>query len=233
MSYVYQHMKHLAITINGVLRDLEAQFDKMYRKAFIKNDSLVGMDENFNAVETEASEEEWEILEKKEKELITYPIDSNDLKNHYKFKSEFDFYNFINEDYNFQILGAAHPYQKSFDYLLRIQSFGESNGLFDTTMISKENGKSITSTMHFLAKSASRIRNIKFTNDYENVWNNYDIIVTDQPDILDSKPKDSNKISIKINKLYNQWNPSDYAFDSLQELSDKEFLMNLFQLALQ
>ena len=224
-------MKHFAITLNGTLRDLESQFDRFYRKAFIRNDSLVGMDENFNAVEEELSESDWDALDRVEKEKITYPIDTTDLMNHYKFDSSFSFNNFINEDYNFQILGAASSYPKAFDYLLRIQGFGEANKLFDTTIVSKESGKSVTSTMHFLAKSASRARNIKFVDDYTNVWDNYDVIVTDLPEILDIKPE--GKISIKINKLYNQWSASDYTFDSLLELTDKDFLLELFPLALQ
>ena len=221
-------MKKFAITTNGVLRDLEFQFDKIYRKAFINNDSLVGMNDNFEAVEEET---DWDRIERIEKENITLPVDTTDLMNHYKFDSKLDFDNFLNEDYNFQILGAAPAITKSFDYVLRIQGFGEANNLFETTIFSKEGGKSITSTLHFLAKSMCRSKNIKFLDDYKNIWDYCDVIVTDLPEILESKPE--GKTSIKINKLYNQWSPSDYAFDSLAEVNDKEFLASLFQLALQ
>jgi len=221
-------MKKLGITINGVLRDLEYQFDTVYRKAFIRNDSLVGIGENFEAVEEET---DWEREDRLAKEFITLPVDTTDLMNHYKFDSKSKFENFINEDYNFQILGAATAYPKSFDYLLRIQSVGEANNLFETTIISKESGKSITSTLNFLGKSMCRTKNINFLNDYKNIWDSYDVIITDLPEILDSKPE--GKISIKINKLYNQWSASDYTHDNLAQISDKEFLANLFQLALQ
>lgn len=221
-------MKKLGITINGVLRDLEFQFDKVYRKAFIRNDSLVGMNENFEAVEEET---DWEKEERLEKEKITLPVDTTDFMNHYKFDSKISFENFINEDYNFQILGAATALPKSFDYLLRIQNVGEANQLFDTTIFSKENGKSITSTLNFLGKSMCRTKSLKFLDDYKNIWDFCDVIITDLPEILESKPE--GKTSIKINKLYNQWSPSDYTFDSLAEVSDKEFLANLFSLALQ
>ena len=45
-------------------------------------------------------------------------------------------------------------------------------------------------------------RNIKFIDDNKDVWNFCDVVVTDLPEILDSKPE--GKISIKINKLYNK-----------------------------
>ena len=219
-------MKTLGITIDGVLRDLEYQFDKFYRKAFIRNDSLVGMNENFEAVEAELTESDWDIFERMIKEKITLPVDTVDLMNHYKFESKLHFEAFLNEDYNFQIFGAAPAFTKSFDYLLRIQGFGEANSLFETTLFSKESGKSITSTLHFLAKSAARVRNIKFVNDYNNIWDYCDVVITDLPEILESKPE--GKQSVKINKLYNQWSPSDYTFDSLSEVNDKEFLSILF-----
>ena len=219
-------MKTLGITIDGVLRDLENQFEKTYRKAFIHNESLVGMDENFNAIEEEQTDEYWDNLKKLEEENFTFPIDSADLTNHFKFESKEKFEQFLYEDYNFQILGAANAYPKSFDYLLRIQGFGESNKLFDTTLVSKENGKSITSTMHFLAKSASRIRNIKFIDNNADIWKSCDVVITDLPEILDSKPE--GKISIRINKLYNQWSKADYSFDNLSEVNDKTLLSNLF-----
>lgn len=221
-------MKTLGVTINGVLRDLEYQFDKFYRKAFIKNESLVGMNDNFEAVEEEI---DWDAISLKEQDKISLPVDTVDLFNHYKFESELHYNKFINEDYNFQILGAASAIPKSFDHLMRVQGFGEANNLFDTTLFSKENGKSVTSTMHFLAKSASRVRNIKFIDDYKSIWDYCDVVVTDLPEILDSKP--AGKISIKINKLYNQWSKADYTFDDLSSLNDKEFLTNLFPLALQ
>ena len=44
--------KTLGISIDGVIRDMHQQFDKQYRKVFIKNDELVKMDENFSYVAT-------------------------------------------------------------------------------------------------------------------------------------------------------------------------------------
>ena len=222
------NMRILGVTINEVLRDYHGQFDKIYRKAFIKNDSLVGMNDNFEAYEEEV---DWDAINKIEKEKINLPIDTENLMNNYKFDTQFNFDKFVNEDYNFQILGTANSFPKAFDHLMRVQGFGEANKMFDTFLVSKENGKSVTSTMHFLSKSASRIRNIKFIDDNKDVWNFCDVVVTDLPEILDSKPE--GKISIKINKLYNQWSKSDYTFDDLKELSEKDFLINLFPLALQ
>lgn len=219
-------MKTLGITINGVLRDLERQFEIFYRREFIHNESLVGMDENFVAIEDEKTESDWDKIDALVAEKISFPIDTPDLMNHFKFESKEDFEKFLYEDYNFQILGAANSIPKSFDYVLRLQSIGEANKMFNVVLLSKENGKSITSTMHFLAKSASRARNIKFIDDYKEAWESCDVIITDLPEILESKPE--GKTSIKINKLYNQWSNSDYTFDDLGEVNDKDLLVTLF-----
>ena len=219
-------MKKLTITVNGILRNLEYQFEAMYRKAFIKNDSLVGMDENFNAVEEELTDEDWEKIKKKEEDKITLPIDTFDLMNHFKFESKEEFEKFLYEDYNFQILAGAESYPKAFDHLFKIQWFGELTKEFEITIVSNEKGKAIPSTYHFLAKKACRAKNVKFVEDYKSVWDFSDIVITDLPEILDSKPE--GKMTIKINKLYNQWSNADYVFDDLKELSDRETLDQMF-----
>jgi hypothetical protein len=218
-------MKRMSITVNGVLRNLEYQFELMYRKAFIKNDSLIGMDENFQPVEEELSDEDLGVLEKKAQEKIIFPIDTLDLFNHFKFDSRQEFENFLYDDYNFQILAGAESYPKAFDYLFKIQWFGELSKMFDITLVSNEKSKGIASTYHFLAKKACRVKNVKFIDDYKSIWDFSDIVITDLPEILDSKPE--GKISIKINKPYNQWNHSDFVFDDLKEASDKDFLILL------
>jgi len=219
-------MKHLTITINGVLRNLEQQFENVYRKSFIRNESLVGMDENFVAVEETLSDDDYEKINQKIEEQITLPIDTPDLMNHFKFNSKEDFEKFLYEEYAIEIFARSDAYQKAFNYIFKIQWFGELTKSFDLTLVSDEKKQAVSPTYHFLAKNACRAKNTKFVDDLKSVWDFSDIVITDSPEVLDAKPK--GKISIKINKLYNQWNKSDYAFDDLKTLSDKDFLINLF-----
>ena len=219
-------MKVLGITINGVLRDFNYQFEKCYRKEFVKNDALIKMDDNFYAVEEEETEDEYQKILQLERELITVPIDTFDLMNHFRFEDKESFDKFLYQDYTFPIFGAAPSIPRAFDFLLRIQEIGEVNKMFEIVLISQEKSQAVTSTLHFLAKNGCRARNIKFVDNYSEAWNFCDVVVSDIPEIFESKTK--NKTSIKINKLYNQWSDSDYSFESLAELNDKDLLVKLF-----
>jgi hypothetical protein len=219
-------MKKLGITINGVLRDFHGQFEKYYRKEFIKNEALVQMDENFYAVEEGENEDEFHRLSQLERELITTPIDTFDLMNHFRFDDKESFDKFLYQDYTFPIFGAAPAMPRAFDYLLRIQDIGEVNKMFEIVIISQEKSQAVTSTLHFLAKNGCRARNIKFVDNYSDAWKFCDVVVSETPEVFESKP--DGKVSIKINKLYNQWSDSDYTFESLAELNDKDLLVKLF-----
>ena len=81
-------MKTLGISIDGVVRDIYEQFDKHYRKVYINNPNHVEMNKDMTV--KERTEEDWKKLEDtiaaREKELISLPINSYDLTNHYTFK---------------------------------------------------------------------------------------------------------------------------------------------------
>ena len=88
-------MKKLGISIDGVIRNYLDAFDKQYRKAFISNPNLVEMNEEFQLKPpTEQDlEDAAKKMEEKAKELITLPVDSADLLNHYQFKEIKEFEN--------------------------------------------------------------------------------------------------------------------------------------------
>ena len=69
-------------------------------------------------------------------------------------------------------------------------------------LISREGGMAIPSTLFFLAKTKSTCPNIKFVTDYSKVWDYVDVMVTDHPKIINTKPID--KLNIVIDKEYNK-----------------------------
>jgi hypothetical protein len=220
--------KVLAINIDGVLRDLHTQFDYWYRRVFIKNDSLVEMDSNFNYVESkEDSKTELEKVQKQIDEKITFPLDTFDLLNHYFFETREEFNDFLYSNYSFQIYGSANAYPKSMDSINFLQIFGESTDLFEVVLYAKCKDNSIASTYHFLAKQACKIKNIKFVEEHSEVWNFADVTISDSPEVFETKPKD--KKSIKINHLYNTYSESDYSFESINEMKNQEFIKSLFK----
>lgn len=218
-------MKTLGITINGVLRDFNFQFEKLYRKTFIKNESLVGMDDNFFAVEAEESQEEYEKIKNLERELINTPVDTADLLNHFKFDDVESFNKFL-EDYTFPIYGAAPAMPKSFDTLLKIQQISEASKYFEVVLISTEKSQAISSTLHFLAKNGARIKNIKFVDRYSEVWKHCDIVLSETPEVFETKPE--GKLSVKLETLYNTYSQSDYSIKNLSDFVEIEFLKEIF-----
>ena len=220
--------KVLAISIDGVTRDFYNQFDTWYRKAFIVNDSIVEMDDNFRYLESKKPDEESVLaLQKVIDEKINLPLDTFDLLNHYEFESREDLENFIYRDYSFQIFASANSFPKSMDSINFLQIFGDETEIFDVVLFAKCKETSISSTYHFLAKNACKIRNVKFINEYEDIWKHSDVVISDCPEIFETKPK--NKKSIKINHMYNYYSDSDFSFDSISDIKDENFIKKLFK----
>lgn len=219
-------MKIIGINIDGVLRDKLSQFDKMYRKKYIKNESIVKMDEYFRYVPEENDDSENMRIQNITEEKIKYPVDTFDLLNHYQFDSKDEYYNFLNQDYVFEIYGSAPPVSKGMDKANKLQKIGEINDKYEIVLFSHEKDQAIQATYHFLAKSACRIKKIIFESDMNRIWDYCDLILTDNPEFIESKPE--NKISVKIKADYNKYDKADYEFNSIAEIEDT-FFINLIK----
>lgn len=234
-------MKTLGINIDHVLRDSYAQFDKMYRKVFIHNPNLVNMDEGFSY--KEYTDEEIDEIEKKSKakelELISLPMSSYDLTNHYKFEKIKDVSGeriltpkeacekFMYDDYPFQIFGSSEEYENANDAFNKIQAYGFKNKLFNVILFSSLKTSAIPSTYAFLSKHHSRARTVMFLEEDHLKWDFCDVLIDAVPESLQSKPK--GKKTIKINQSFNKWDKADYEFDSLYKMyNDKNFFENDF-----
>jgi hypothetical protein len=88
----------------------------------------------------------------------------------------------------------------------------------EVTLISDEMGKSKPATLFFLSKYGSLIENIKFYSNVtiENIINEFDVIVTTNPSIIQNKNK--KPIIVKYNTLYNSSLISDYEINSVLEI---------------
>lgn len=86
-------MKKLGISIDGVIRDYLDAFDKQYKKVFIHNPSIIGMDSEFN-VKLPNDQEIEDLAKKIERDTadrISLPMDTFDLLNHYQFDETTEF----------------------------------------------------------------------------------------------------------------------------------------------
>jgi len=219
-------MKIIGISIDGVLRDKLTQFDKMYRKKYIKNESIVKMDEYFRYVPEEDDEGENVRIQNLINEKIKYPIDTFDLLNHYQFDSKKEYLEFLDQDYVFEIYGSAPPISKAMDKANKLQKIGQANMQYEILLFSQEQEQAIQATYHFLAKSACRIKKIIFDNDTNRIWDYCDMIITDNPNFIESRPE--NKLTIKIKSDYNVYDQANYEFGSLIEIDDL-FIENLIK----
>lgn len=232
-------MKTLGINIDGVIRDFLSQFDKHYRKAYINNPSIVGMNEDMTV--KERTEDEWKLLEDRielaEKELISLPVDSSDLSNHYKFEETMSLDGetilspqkaldeFMNERYPFQIFGQAEEYDGACDTVNRIQAYGLNNKIYKTLFISSVKSPAIPATFHFLSKNASRIREVVFVDEDFEKWDHCDILIDCSPEAIQSVP--NGKTIIKIEQPSNQWDKVEHSFKNIKEINPS-FIEELF-----
>ena len=160
-------------------------------------------------------------------EKINYPIDTYDLLNHYSFESREELEEFIHRDYSYQIFAKAEMIPRTMDAANFLQIFGNSTNLFDVVIVAKCKDSSIISTNHFLSKHASKIKNIKFIDEHEDIWNFCDVVISDCPEVFETKPK--GKKSVKINHMYNEYSEADYSFDSINDIKSEEFIKKLFK----
>jgi 5'(3')-deoxyribonucleotidase len=217
--------KTLGISLDGVLRDIHSQFDIIYRKFFINNDSLVKADDNFSYLVSEQTDTNEERI----KELITakinLPVTTYDLMNHYHFDSKEDFDNFF-QTYAFEVFGMASQFPRAFDSANRLQAFGKGTDLFDTVLLVKGKDKIAQSTYHFLGKSGCKIENVRHVDTDAEKWNYCDVLIDDSPESFENKP--DGKISIKISKEYNAYSTADYSFDNISAVFGELFLIKVF-----
>ena len=256
-------MKKLGISIDGVIRNYLDAFDKQYRKAFIHNANIVQMDEEFQFKDpTEKDlEEATKRIEEKTKELISLPVDSLDLLNHYQFneikefendnafktpedsefntfKMETEFENriltpqealhkFMYEKYPFRIFGDSEEYQNAMSHFNRIQAYGLQHNLFETVLITDLKANAVTANYFFLHKTGCRARNVQVAKDNVDKWNYCDVLVDASPEAFQNKPE--GKTSVKIERLYNQYDEADYSLKHLKDLNNEMLLKKLFE----
>lgn len=226
-------MKTIGISIDGVLRDMHAQFDKQYRKAFINNPSIVEMNNDMTI--KERTEDDWKEIEDKinllEKELISLPVSSGDLTNHYRFESyksldgetmlspEDALNEFLYKKYPFQVFGQAEEFERACDTFNRLQAHGLRTGNYKLKIITSVDSSAIPATLHFLSKNACRVRDFVVVDEDYKKWDHCDILITSSPEAIQSTPE--NKKCVKISHEFNKWDKVEDSFDRFNAISSE------------
>jgi len=190
----------IGVEINGVLRDTIGKLEQVYQKYFI---------------------DKWEGFEEQD---FTYemslPVTSLNLKEHFKFKDDEEFFSFLYEENAMEIFGHAGSTETF--------TFNDFNNIYldlrnenDIIVVSDEIGKSKPATLFFLSKFGCLTEEIKFYSNstINSMWNRIDVLLTANPDLLLNHPE--NVRVIKFNTEYNKNIEYSDSIDTLKEFSDK------------
>lgn len=185
----------IGITINEVLRDYIGQVTYTYNKYIAPCEIKEGEVTNFNLIEF------------------------------FKFDDITKLNTFLYLEAALEIFGHADQTSDGLmnhynNFLMEMKDEGEH----EIELISREANKAIPSTYFFLSKTGCRAENVRFVTAYEDKWNGIDLMITANPQTLESKP--SGKISVKVKASYNKDIPADYEIDSILDFIKDEELRN-------
>jgi len=210
----------IGIDINEILRAKWFQFDKHYIEEFGEDGAPKEQPYVYDYFNNYKFKDTVEVT-KELKEPEDMPTDINPLDYQvdeklgeppadiFLFKSPVttsltarEVYNrFVNQDFLFEISGAAPMMYRNMD--VDVNKFLEKyqeNAEF--TVLSIENKFTIPPTMFFLSKISMRFKKYCFVDKASEMWKYVDVLITSDPDILNSKIPWGKKV-IKIIRPYN------------------------------
>ena len=213
----------IGIEINGVLRNTIGKFKQLYEQHMIDKMDLESTDKTYELKFSGDTDELIELTENDDINWFKYEIlsdvDSLNLENHFTFPSKDDLYSFMYEDYTMELFGHAPSTETmTFNYLNDLYLNLRDNN--DIIIFSDEIGKSKPSSLFFLSKFGCLVEKVFFySNQTKNtIWDNVDILLTSNPDLLLSHPSD--KIVVKYNTDYNKQISTNYEINSLSEFEE-------------
>jgi hypothetical protein len=192
----------IAIEINGVLRDTTKKIEQVYEKFYIEN------------ILNEKRDFEYEKIS---------DITSLKIQNHLKFKDDDELYDFLYTEHCMEIFG--HASSTEYNSFIDLNEFYvDHRDNHDIILISDEIGRSKPATLFFLSKFGCQIEKIIFYNQItlNSVWNEIDLLLTANPDLLLNHPND--KKIIKYNTNYNTEITNIPIINTLKDL--KTFITN-------
>lgn len=195
----------VGFTVNNILRDYISQIEKSYfvltNKEPIKPINPFDLGKSFPAQTVAVEESEFDITSY---DVELEPYEGSD--------TSFEVMDYIYKEAAFEIFGRC---DESTDNVVMNLRKLEKGTRTKFSLLSRESPRSKCATLFFLSKNNFDLSRVEFPVEYKNFWDNVDIIVTDDPNVLRKKPKD--KISIKIKNDFNADERSDYTLDSITE----------------
>ena len=220
----------IGVSIDGVLRDFLGQVKETHLKYFptIEGEkelevSDYELDKWVTFPEEEVKQGEMEFNPDFDEESFLESKEETELT---EVKDKVTLDEFLYERCTVEIFGYAEESISS-----AVETLNQlilDNPRHEFILISREGGMAIPSTLFFLAKTKSTCSNIKFVTEYSKVWDYVDVMVTDHPKIINTKPLE--KINIVIDKEYNKKVvQSGHRIKTIKEI-DERLLDNIEQL---
>jgi hypothetical protein len=210
-------MKRIGIEVNGVLRDTFGKFRQIYEKHMIENYESENTNQTFTmdmsgntSLDGVEDDFTYEIIE---------PIDTFELKNHFKFKSDEELYDFMFNDFPMQLFGHAGS-TETFTFNDLNNFYTKNRDEYEIFIVSDEIGKSKPATLFFLSKFGCLIENIKFYSNstLDNMWDTIDILLTSNPNLITTHP--DNKVLVQYVTEYNKNIDNKYKIDKLGDFDE-------------
>lgn len=193
----------IAIDINDVVRDYSNNFVRYYIEGY-----------------------------NREYDLSDFEFWTNDMQALFPFNSKNSYFNFVYNDYAFELYGKCPTATRNLsselndftEKTLKDMDIDEEIELMFVSPL--EYGQSIGNTYFFLSKLGTKIREVYFPQDSNTIWDRCDVLITANPSLLASKP--DGKISVKIKAEYNKDSEADYTFKDLSTfISDENNILKL------
>jgi hypothetical protein len=212
-------MSIIGISLNGTLRNYFKQIERTHTKYFNPEDGEEVFIQDYDL-------EKW----------IKFPKEDV-VRNEIEFNSNFNEKDFIKNDDSFEIQEVKDDEITVNDFIYDkccLEIFGyadecidgavqsindlslQTTGKHKIIITSRETGRGVPASLFFLSKTGCMIQDIKFTMGIKDCWEFVDVMVTDHPEVLNSKPE--GKKTIKIEKPFNQEIKSDFTVRSVREL---------------
>jgi len=210
-------MKRIGIEVNGVLRDTFGKFRQIYEKHMIENYESENTNQTFTmdmsgntSLDGVEGDFTYEIIE---------TIDTFELKNHFKFKSDEELYDFMFNDFPMQIFGHAGS-TETFTFNDLNNFYTKNRDEYEIFIVSDEIGKSKPATLFFLSKFGCLIENIKFYSNstLDDMWDTIDILLTSNPNLITTHP--DTKVLVQYVTEYNKNIDNKYKIDKLEDFDE-------------
>lgn len=190
----------IGIELNHVVRDINKQIVKYYAKEFDPSIDIEEVDKSDDVLSTTC-----------------------------KFESKHARNNFLYIDYPYEIFGCASTVEKNLStkitsWLSDIENIEDEDIRIAFYSLDEE-ALTIQSTYFFLSKIGTRVRKVFFPKSIQEIWEDCDLVITANKDVVEYANDNSLK-AILIKRKLNEGCKAELSYDNLSDVIDDEEFFN-------